>query len=164
MTRLAVLAMLATALAAGGAAAAPPRAGVFVPGVSLGGLRLGATPAQVRAAWGTRFGRCRSCERPTWYYNYRPFTQQGAGVEFRNGRVAAIFTLWSPPGWRTREGLRIGDDALRIAALYGPLLRVDCGNSYARLLRRRGAVNAIYVVGERVWGFGLLSPSAPACR
>src|SRR5438876_5745969 len=107
------------------AAAAPPRAGLVVPGKSLGGLRLGATRAQVRAAWGSRFGLCRDCREPTWYFNYRKFEPQGAGVSFRRGRAAALFTLWSPQEWHTDRGLAIGDAAERIDVLYGPLLSVD---------------------------------------
>ena len=89
-------ALLAGLAVATSAAAKPPPAGVLVPGQSLGGLRLGMTPHQVTAAWGTTHGRCRSCMNTTWYFNYAPFTPQGAGVEFREGHVAAIFTLWAP--------------------------------------------------------------------
>ena len=53
-------------------AAAPPTRGLVVPGKRLGGLSLGATPAQVRSAWGSRFGVCRDCRQQTWYFNYRP--------------------------------------------------------------------------------------------
>src|SRR5206468_2481751 len=67
-----LLAVAAAALAvASAAAAAPPRAGLFVPGVSLGGLRIGMTPARVRGAWGSGYGVCRGCADLTWYFNYR---------------------------------------------------------------------------------------------
>src|ERR687886_828446 len=113
MKALAAAALLALALAAPASAAAPPKRGVLVPGRSLGGLRLGMTQGQVRAAWGSSFGRCRDCLRPTWYYNLRRFQPQGVGVQFRRGSVEAIFTVWSPKGWRTTKGLRIGDDVAR---------------------------------------------------
>src|SRR5919202_255612 len=90
-------------------ALALPQHGVLVPGRSLGGLRLGATRAEVRTAWGASYGRCRGCADETWYFTYRAFTPQGAGVSFRSGRAVALFTLWSPPGWRTSRGLTIGD-------------------------------------------------------
>jgi hypothetical protein len=141
-----------------------PQAGVVEPGKSLGGVALGGTPAEVRAAWGGGFGRCRGCRFPTWYFTYRPYGPQGAGVEFRHGRVAAVFTLWSPPGWHTREGLRIGDAAARVGELYGPLVRRDCRGYYAFVLQRRGALTAFYVVNEQVWGFGLSRPAVSACR
>ncbi|TMK79802.1 MAG: hypothetical protein E6G45_02285 [Actinobacteria bacterium] len=146
------------------AAAAPPRAGLVVPGKSLGGLRLGATRAQVRAAWGPRFGLCRDCREQTWYFNYRPFEPQGAGVSFRKGRAAALFTLWSPQGWRTERGLAIGDTAVRVAGLYGTLLSVNCGRYSASTIRRGRTTTAIYVVDEQVWGFGLLAPGEAVCR
>jgi hypothetical protein len=145
-------------------AVALPPSGVVDPGRSLGGLRLGATAAGVRAVWGADFGRCRGCRRTTWYFTYRRYAAQGAGVELRGGRVAALFTLWSPGGWHTRQGLRVGDPSSRIGALYGPLARRDCRGYYALVLRQGGAVTAFYVVDEKVWGFGLSRPGVPVCR
>ena len=143
--------------------AAPPRAGVVVPGVSLGGLRLGATPAAVRAAWGSGFGTCRGCAAPTWYFTYRPFTQQGAGVEFRRGRVSALYTLWAPPGWRTPKGLAIGDPAATVTRLYGALPLEQCVGYSALLLRRGATLTAFYVVGSKLWGFGLMRYGRSPC-
>ncbi len=73
--------------------ASPPRQGLVVPGKSLGGLALGATRAEVRAAWGTRYGVCRDCRAQTWYFNLKRFEPQGAGVTFRRGRAVALFTM-----------------------------------------------------------------------
>ncbi len=145
-------------------AAAPPRQGELVPGRSLGGLRLGATAAQVTTAWGTRYGVCRSCATTTWYFNYRPFEPQGAGAELRDGRVTALFTLWQPSGWRTREGLRLGDQESRVTTLYGSLPRVRCSGYDALVLRRGPARTVFYVRRDEVWGFGLLAARVPACR
>ena len=78
-----------------------PQHGLVVPGQSLGGLRLGATKAQVQATWGPRYGRCRDCTALTWYFTYRRFQPQGAGVSFRSGRADQLFTIWGPPGWHT---------------------------------------------------------------
>jgi hypothetical protein len=156
----AVLAFAVTATAA----AAPPRAGVVVPGKSLGGLNLGATPAHVRAAWGARHGVCRDCPERTWYYNLRKFEPQGVGVSFRRGRAVALFTLWSPPDWRTDRGLAIGDPAERVAALYGSLLRVTCTNYYALTLPRGNTTTAVYVFNDQVWGFALLARGQRVCR
>lgn len=147
------------------AAAAPPRKGVFAPGKSLGGLRLGMTPAQVKAAWGSSYGRCRGCAQPTWYFTYRRYKPHGAAVQFRRGRVEAIFTLWAPSGWKTTKGLYVGDNVDRVAGLYGTLARADCpGNYYALTMPTPGGVNAIYVVNEKIFGFGLLSFRASVCR
>jgi hypothetical protein len=151
------------ALAVAAALALPP-AGVLVPGRSLGGIELGTTQAEVRAAWGARFGRCRSCPLPTWYFTYRPFTQPGAAVEFRNGRVVSVYTVWRPRRWRTRNGLRLGDPAARITALFGPLRRHTCGEHYALTLRGRNAVTVFTVVDDRLWAFALSRPGRPVCR
>jgi hypothetical protein len=152
-----VAALLALALAL-------PQHGVLVPGRSLGGLRLGATPAQVRAAWGPGHGRCRSCTDETWYFTYRAFAPQGAGVEFRRGRAVALFTLWSPPGWRTSHGLAVGDPEARITQLYGALPRLQCNAYSALFMTRDGTTTAFYVVADKLWGFGLSRAAVPVCR
>jgi hypothetical protein len=163
MRRLSLV-VLAALLGSGSAAAAPPRAGLLDPGVSLGGLRLGQTQAQVGAAWGTGYGRCRKCTTTTWYFNYRRYKPQGAAVSFRGGRVEAIFTLWAPPGWRTPSGLEIGDPSAKIANLYGPLSRTPCGEYSALVLPMRGGVNVFYVSNRKLWGFGLLNFLVNPCR
>ena len=146
------------------ASAAPPRAGLVVPGKTLGALALGATKAQVKAAWGTRYGVCRDCRAETWYFNLRRFEPQGAGVTFRRGRAVALFTLWSPPGWHTSQGLRVGDPEFRIATIYGSLLRVDCGRYSASTMRSKRVTTAFYVLDGQIWGFGLSRPAQPVCR
>jgi hypothetical protein len=151
-------------LAALALAGALPEPGTLVPGESLGGLRLGATSARVTAAWGPSHGVCRSCRRTTWYFTYRAFEPQGAGVELRRGRVSALFTLWQPPGWRTPQGLRLGDDASRVTALYGPLPRVRCAGYDALTLRRGRTLTAFYVLRDELWGFGLARAGARPCR
>jgi hypothetical protein len=164
MTRVSVfVAALAMACAAT-ATAGPPGAGVLVPGTSLGGLRLGMTLDRVEAAWGRAYGRCRSCERPTLYFNLYAHRPEGAGVELRRGRVAAIFTLWAPGAWRTTRGVRIGDGVAEVTATYGPMHRTACRGYYALTLDSRRARTAVYVVGTEVWGFGLLARGTPVCR
>ncbi|HSP73295.1 MAG TPA: hypothetical protein VLN26_13050 [Gaiellaceae bacterium] len=161
--RLAAAALAALALAAP-AAAAPPRSGVLVPGKSLAGVALGAPVNAVLRAWGRSFGICRGCRRPTWYFNFDPFQPQGAGVEFRDARVAAVFTLWSPPGWRTSSGVTIGDPVAEVTAVFGPLDRTDCSGYYALVLPQGRVVTSIYVLDDAVWGFGLSLPGIPPCR
>ena len=102
------------------AALAPPPNGILVVGQNLGGVRLGMTLAQVERALGTRYGRCRSCAQTTWYFAYRKFRPEGAAVRFRRGHVDAVWTLWSPLGWRTRDAtLAIGMNALEVNSRYG---------------------------------------------
>ena len=152
---------LAVAPAAG---AAPPTTGLLVPGSSLGGLALGDTEAEVEAAWGRAYGRCRSCTRETWYFNYFAFQPRGAAVEFRRERVAAVYTLYEPTGWRTRIGLELGDPVARVTTTYGALVRRECGGYYALLLPRRATTTAFYVLDGRVWAFGLFARGVPVCR
>jgi hypothetical protein len=145
-------------------AAALPLHGTVVPGKSLGGLKLGDTSERVAATWGKKFAPCRGCRYTTWYYNYVAYEPQGVAVEFRRGRVASLYTLWSPTGWHTPQGVRTGDPASSITSTYGPLTRLDCGTYQAYQLPRRNAITALYVFGTQVWGFGLSRRSAPVCR
>ena len=154
--------MIAVVLAA--AALTLPQQAVVAPGEAFGGLRLGATRAQVEAAWGGDHGRCQGCPRPTWYFTYRHFEPEGAGVAFGNGRAVAFFTIWSPGGWRTTKGLRVGDAEARIGRLYGTLPRTDCGRYSALVLRREGTDTQFYVYRGKVWGFGLSRAGAPPCH
>ena len=145
-------------------ALALPQHAVVVPGKSFAGLRLGATETQVQAAWGPRYGRCRDCSRLTWYFTYKKFEPQGAGVSFRSGAAAAFFTIWSPPGWHTNRGLTVGDPEAVITQLYGVLPRAECGTYSALVIRGRRANTQIYVYQKEVWGFGLSSAGAPPCH
>jgi hypothetical protein len=160
----AALALVLALALASGAAASLPREGVFVPGQTLGGVRVGMSKAAVKRLWGNRFGRCRSCPAETWYFTYQPFQPQGAGVTFRRNRVTAVFTLWQPPGWRTTGGLELGDSEAAITRTYGVLIRRRCIRYTALLLRDGRAQTAFYVFDGRVWGFGLTQPGANPCR
>jgi hypothetical protein len=158
----------ATLAATGATAPAAPRtlptAGVVVPGQRLDGVKLGATPAQVRKAWGSDFGKCGICDLPTWYFNYTKFEPQGLGVTFRKGRVVALFTLWAPAGWHTPNGLEVGDEAPAVTDLYGGLPLVGCGSYQAYALRGRRATTAIYVQEGKIWGFAVSRKGIPLCR
>jgi hypothetical protein len=160
--RLLAAAAAALALAAP-ASGALPREGVLVPGVSLGGIRLGAPMKQVVARWGRSFGICRGCRATTWYFTFARFQPQGAGVSFRNGRADAVFTLWQPPGWHTSLGLVLGDDVAQVTAIYGPLDRRECDGYYRLIMHTRAGVTEFYVVDDRLWGFGVSRAPQP-CR
>src|ERR671934_2213223 len=144
-------------------AALLPHAGTFVPGQSLGGVRLGMTQAQVERLWGSDHGVCRSCPRATWFYAYKVFDPKGAEVQFERGRVVAVATLWSPPGWRTSRTLQIGDETARITLVYGPMQSVACNNYAALVLPGRRGTSAFYVVEGRLWGFGLAAAPRSVC-
>lgn len=163
--RPAVLAVAAAIAASfpGAGGAAPPDAGLFVPGRSLGGISLGATRADVVAAWGRAFGRCRGCPTETLYFNRFAFRPEGAGVALRDGRVVAIFTLWGPRGWRTAQGLAVDEPLLRLEATYRPLRRARCAGYEAFVLPVSGPQSVVYVVDERVWGFALVDRGRSVC-
>jgi hypothetical protein len=147
------------------AALALPPTGILVVGKSLGGIRLGMTPAQVEQAWGNHYGRCRSCSQATWYYAYRKFRPEGAAVRFRRGRVDAVWTLWSPLGWRTRDAkLAIGMNALEVNARYGALVTIPCGTYSGLILTRGNVTTTFYVYGQKLWGFGIARPGTSPCR
>lgn len=139
-------------------AAALPQHGVLVPGRSLAGVRLGDPPAQVERRLGRDHGVCDRCPTRTWYYTYKPFTQPGLAVVFRRDRVAAVFTLWQPKGWRSTSGQQLGDVAPR------GLATVVCKGYSAHVVYRGRTVTAYYVVDEKLWGFGLSRPAEPVCR
>ncbi len=146
------------------AAAAPPGAGVLVPGRSLGGIELGATKAEVERRWGRAYGVCRGCARETWYFNYYAFQPRGAGAEWRNGQVTALFTIYQPLGWRTPTGLALNDPVSRVTGTYGPLERTECDRYSVLTLTGRNVTTAFYVLDNRLWAFGLFRPSVPLCR
>jgi hypothetical protein len=146
------------------AQAAPPTTGILVPGASLGGLRLGATEAQVERAWGRAYGRCSNCRHETWYFNYFAFQPRGAGVEFRDGRAVAVFTIYQPFGWQTKEGLALGEPRTRIHGVYRRLDRRDCGDYYALVQRRGSTLTVFYVLEERLWAFALSRSDVAVCR
>ena len=161
--RLLPLALAALVVVAA-AAANPPRVGILVPGRSLGGVRLGASPARVTRAWGRRNGVCRGCRVRTWYFNYRLFRPQGAGVEFRRGRVSALFTLWSPHGWRSSDGIAIGDPISRVTGRYDGLAETRCRGYAAYALSGPRATTWFYGARGLVYGFGLSRAGTRACR
>ena len=163
----AALLALALAVAAGPAAAALPNPAQLVPGRSLAGVALGMTSREVTATLGSVHGTCRSCAWPTWYFQLRPFSPQGLGVELRDGRVAAVFTLWSPSGWTTQEGVKIGASEVRLGAVYRGLDLVECHDlsGYDLLVQRSpGATTGYLLVAGKVWGFMLARPKDPLCR
>jgi hypothetical protein len=158
----ALIAAAAVALAVP-ASAAPPRSGLFVPGETLGGVRLGMTEQDVLATWGERHGVCKDCDQPTWYFNDKPFAPQGTGVIFDKGRVAQAFTVWRPNGWKTPEGLALAAEGSDVARIYGSLDKRECARYEALLLPGKKVTSVFYVFRDKVWGFGLMRPDASPC-
>jgi hypothetical protein len=173
VTRIAVVVVLAVAVAVvPQALAAPAKAdgkflparGILQPGKSLAGVKLGDTMQRVMELWGRNYKVCPKCSYPTWYYIYPKGEPLGASVRFRQGRVVTIFTLGSPTGWRTAEGLLMGEQIDRISDLYGKLTWSVCIGYGAMSMRTAQAVTSIYTTGEAVYGFALSRPSEPVCN
>lgn len=161
---LALTLLVSSPAAADATAAGLPSRGVLAPGQSLGGVRLGETAAQVRARWGSRFTRCAVCSRTTWLYTYPSGGPRGAAVAFRGGRVAAVFTLGVPRGWRTTKGVVLGDPAEKVQAVYGRLAWSRCVGYGALSMRSAGVVSSIYTYGESVYGFALTRAGDSVCQ
>lgn len=164
MSRTLACAAVLLLCAAAPAEAALPTRGALVPNRSLGGVRLGETPAQVRAVLGSSHGVCRGCARTTWYFTYRAFDQHGLAVELAAGHVSAVYTLWQPAGWHAPRGLRLGAAQGQISELAGTLLPIAC-SGYEALVRDSSTARTVYyVVDAKLWGFGLLRPNENPCR
>src|SRR4051812_9370493 len=155
--------LAATALAAP-AAAGLPRAGTLEPGRSLGGVRLGETAHAVRATLGHGFGVCNDCARTTWYFTYKPFDAHGLAVEFLHGRVAAVYTLSQPKGWRATNGLRLGATPLQVHKRAGRLRTITCDGYDALVADRPGSRTAYFLYNGSLWAFGLFLPNWSPCR
>ena len=151
-------------VAAAPASAALPKAGMLVPGRSLGGIQLGETATQVRAALGSSYGICRGCSTTTWYFTYRPFDRHGLAVELARGRVSGVYTVWKPSGWSTTSGLGLGAAEAALQTLAGPLVPIACSDYDARIRDDVGARTVYYVLRGRLWGFGLLRAHEDPCR
>jgi hypothetical protein len=171
---LAVLAALSLTVAAPAWAARSaqsfPTTGVLTPGVSLAGVKIGFTTSQVIQHWGRNYSVCArsQCGRSgtVWYYVYQRGEPLGAAVRFdKNGKVTAVFTLGSPTGWRTADGLLIGQGVSDAQRMYGSNLSWSVCIGYGAMSMRNGStVTSIYTYGETVYGFALTSSGAPVCQ
>jgi len=142
-----------------------PAHGVLTPGVSLAGIRVGDTIAKVKATWGNNYKICPDCSRgPVYYYIYGQGEPLGAAVRFRQGRVVAAFTLGSPVGWHTAEGLLMGQQINAVTQLYGQVLWHVCIGYGAMSMRNGNTVTSIYTTGEAVYGFAITALNEPICQ
>lgn len=165
--RVALTGQVAHAQAAHARVPALPRFGVLVSGQSLGGVHLGDTRAQVRALWGVGqpVARCEGCRPVVWYYSYPTGDPVGAGIQFSGGRVVAVFTLGSPPGWHTEAGIKVGQligNQFEDAAT--SVWKTCIGFSAKSTRTSPDAVTSILTQGAVVDGFALTRPSISPCQ
>jgi hypothetical protein len=158
-----LVAVVAFAVAASSLPAQTTGGRTFVPGDSLGGVRVGMTKAEVLGKWGKRHGVCRGCPRLTWYFNERPFEPQGTGVVFARGRVVHAFTVWQPSRWSSTNGLELGDDEGKVAESGLVVDERECAGYEALVSRGRRGDGVLYVFRGRLWGFGLIRPGEDPC-
>lgn len=154
------LALAATVAATGSL----PHPGVLVPGRSLGGVRLGETAADVRRQLGAFYGACDGCVRPTWYFTYRKFTNDGLAVELQRGRVSAVYTVWQPHGWRTPARLQLGAVESQVTKLASPVTPLQCPAYTALVHDAHGVRTVYYIFDGKLWGFGLMHTRTSPCR
>ena len=152
---------LTAVLATGGSL---PKAGLLVPARSLAGIRLGESPAQVRAALGPFYGVCKACALPTWYFTYGRFQQSGLAVELVGHRVSGVYTVWNPADWHTPSGLRLGAVEAQVTQLAKPRLTIACPG-YTAYADDSGAARTVYYVFDgKLWGFGLFTHGSDPCK
>jgi hypothetical protein len=143
--------------------AALPRNGVLVHGRSLAGVRLGDTATTVRSRWGNDFTVCKGCKTRTWLYLYASGDPVGAGVKFREGKVTAIFTLGMTLGWKSTDGLRVGE-LIDSNNPNDPGSWKTCAGYSARSVPSGDSVTSILTVGYAVYGFALTRPTETVCN
>ena len=148
----------------GASSATLPTHGILNPGVSLAGVRIGDTDVKVKRLWGSNYKICPDCKFPTWFYFYQRGEPLGAAVKFKEGKVVAAFTLGSPTGWRTKEGLLLGEQIDKVASLYGSLGWHVCIGYGAMSMRHGNTVTSIYTTGTAVYGFAITAPKEPVCQ
>ena len=146
-----------------------PTQGILAPGVSLGGLHVGDSMAQVVKRWGHNYRVCpkNQCKGTdtVWFYIYGSGDPLGASVRFNKaGFVTAVFTLGSPAGWRTSDGLLVGQAIDEVTKLYGNLNWSVCVGFGAMSMRNAKVVTSIYTTGQAVYGFAITAPGTPVCQ
>ena len=85
-------------------------------------------------------------------------------MEFAARRVVALYTLYSPPGWRTSSGLVLGGPIADVRTRHPGVRRTNCDGYFALVLRRGGSYTVFYGLGDRLWAFALQRRDQRICR
>jgi hypothetical protein len=146
-----------------------PTRGIFVPGVSLAGVKLGFTQARVKAALGSNYRLCTIansslCKEPLWLYEYQRGEPLGVAVRFHNKIVTAVFTLGAIQGWKTSEGLKMYDPVSNIYSLYETPIYSKCIGFEAFSMKKGGSLSSFYTASGVVYGFALTAPGEAICQ
>ena len=78
--------------------------------------------------------------------------------------MTAVFTLGSPPGWKTAQGVPVGGQVDDVTRVYGNLDWSVCIGYGAMSMRTAKAVTSIYTTGESIYGFAITAPGTPVCQ
>lgn len=140
-----------------------PVNGILVRGKSLGGVRLGDPAAKVQMLWGRDYTTLPG-QPTTWLYWSPTGDPFGAAVSFRHRVVTAIFTVGGIEGWRTSDGLRVGQLLARFNDPGPSTTQTACIGYGAVSTRSGSAVTSILMTGQSVYGFALTRPSEPVCH
>lgn len=150
-----------------------PTVGILIPGVSLAGIKLGMTEKQVGKILGENPVLCTIkittlCREPVYLYEYTHGEPLGVGVKFHafegNEQVSAVFMLGTIAGWRTKEGLKIGDPVSNIYNFYSTPYDTNC-IGFAALSAKSGSVTtSFYTADGIVSGFAITQPPEGICQ
>ena len=141
-----------------------PSRGLFIPGVSLAGVKIGDTMTRVKAVWGPRYKTCPYCTDVTWLFEYRSGEPLGAAARFENKRVVAVFTLGSPAGWKTDKGLKMGDGIASVYTFFPNNGFKRCIGFDAVTARTGNVTSAFYSAAGVIYGFAMVIPSMTVCQ
>jgi hypothetical protein len=146
-----------------------PTRGIFVPGVSLAGVKLGYTQDKVKAALGPNYRLCtvansNLCKEPLWLYEYQRGEPLGVAVRFKHKIVSAVFTLGAIQGWKTSEGLKMYDPVSNIYSLYETPIYSKCIGFEAFSMKKGTITSSFYTASGVVYGFALTAPGEAICQ
>jgi hypothetical protein len=146
-----------------------PTRGVFVPGVSLVGVKLGMSQTQVKTVLGGNYSQCTVavtllCKEPAWLFTYTRGEPLGVAVKFHNLKVSAVFTLGAIAGWKTSDGLKMGDPAASIYNFYQTPIYTRCVGFEALSMRKGTVTTSFYTSSGIVYGFALTTPPEGVCQ
>jgi hypothetical protein len=164
-----ILVVAALALVPGAGAGQLPTRGVFIPGVSLAGVKLGFDQTKVKAALGSNYRLCTTansnlCKEPLWLYEYARGEPLGVAVRFHSGKVTAVFTLGAIQGWKTKDGLKMYDPVSNIYSFYETPIYTKCIGFEAFSMRKAGVTSSFYTASGVVYGFALTAPGEAICQ
>jgi len=141
-----------------------PTRGIITPGTNFAGIKIGDTQARVKTVWGGNYTTCTYCDDVTWLYEY-PFGEPlGAAVRYKKGKVVAIFNLGSPAGWRTTQGLVMGDPISNIYSIVPSTSTVRCIGFDAIVTKTGKTVTAYYSAAGVIYGFAIIVPGLTVCQ